>query len=61
MQCYSSTLGHTTVLGNNGKTSSGKTTTFEVIKALMLKNEASSPNITVIEDLQELNIKDDEK
>ncbi len=39
MKPFSSTLGHTiSVLGNNGKTSSGKSTTFEAIKADMLKN-----------------------
>ena len=53
MKPCSSTLGHTIVLGNNGKTSSGKSTTFEAIKADMLKNKGSYRDIK-IDDVAEI-------
>ncbi|ENV52024.1 hypothetical protein [Acinetobacter junii] len=53
MKPFSSTLGHTIVLGNNGKTSSCKTTTFEAIKADMLKNKGSYRDIK-IDDVAEI-------
>lgn len=56
MQPYSSKLGHTIVLGNNGKTSSGKTTTLEAIKADMLKKKGTHRDI-IIEDCNELRTK----
>ncbi|MEX8139993.1 hypothetical protein AB7B51_17480 [Acinetobacter baumannii] len=56
MQPFSSTLGHTIVLGNNGKTSAGKTTTFEAIKADMLKHKGRYREITII-DAPEIKLK----
>jgi type IV secretory pathway ATPase VirB11/archaellum biosynthesis ATPase len=53
MKPFSSTLGHTIVLGNNGKTSSGKTTLIKAGKVCTKQLE----QLYTIEDVNELRIK----